>query len=113
MSQNRNKIIDIFVGNTVNAIVHVILQQSISDEDVSKKYLEEVRTSLKSAKKYREKVNPINTVFQRIEAENLKIIIQRKVEKKLHKRIAKGYKDIAIGTVEENVVKILQELKVL
>jgi len=70
MSQNRNKLIDLFVGNISNSVVHMILEKAIDednlrkhydkiDEDnLRKHYDKEFSISLDIAKNYREKINP-------------------------------------------------------
>lgn len=61
MPQNKNKLIELFIGNISNAIVHNILEKAIDKEEIAEKYRKELITSFEVAKKYREKINPINT----------------------------------------------------
>ena len=58
---NRSKLIDKFIGNLSNAIIHKILEKAIDDREIASKYEKELTTSFKIAKKYREKINPIDT----------------------------------------------------
>ena len=37
MTQNRNKLIDLFIGNIANAVVHKILEQAVDDEILREK----------------------------------------------------------------------------
>ena len=55
MTQNRNKLIDLFIGNISNSVVHEILEKAIDNEEISRRYEKELTTSLEIAKKYREK----------------------------------------------------------
>lgn len=60
MSQNRNKLIDLFIGNISNSVVHIVLERAIDEENIRNRYNKELSTSLDIAKRYREKVNPPN-----------------------------------------------------
>ena len=61
MPQNRNQLIELFIGNITNAIVHRILERAIDKEEIADKYRKELITSFEVAKKYREEINPINS----------------------------------------------------
>ena len=61
MSQNRNKIINLFIGNIANAIIHRTLEKATKQEELLNRYEKELLTSLEIAKRYREKINPIST----------------------------------------------------
>ena len=63
MVQNRNKLINLLIGNISNSVVHDILENAIDNEEIANKYEKELTTSFKIAKKYREKINPINSFF--------------------------------------------------
>ena len=56
MVQNRNKLIELFLGNVSNAVVHEILQKAIEKEQIADKYRKELKNSFELAKKYREKL---------------------------------------------------------
>ncbi|MBS3166431.1 hypothetical protein J4444_04880 [Candidatus Woesearchaeota archaeon] len=58
MSQNRNKLIELFIGNIANTILHKILEEAISDEGLLDYYKKEEVTSRNVAVVYREKINP-------------------------------------------------------
>ncbi|MBI4154762.1 hypothetical protein HY498_01610, partial [Candidatus Woesearchaeota archaeon] len=58
MVQNRNKLIDLFIGNAANSIVHKILEIAIENNEIASKYNKELVTSRELAQKYREKINP-------------------------------------------------------
>ena len=52
---NRNKLIDTFIGNISNVIVHEILKMAIDDEAIRSRYAKELATSMKTALEYRKK----------------------------------------------------------
>lgn len=111
---NRNKLIDLFVSNLATAIVHQILERAIADrQEISEKYNKEVKNSWEIAKRYREKVNPINKSLPGRDAEDIKMKVINRVKAELKLRIEKGYENINISLVEEFVEKSLQELKVI
>ena len=62
MTQNRNKLIDIFIGNLTNSIVHTILEKAVKEDKdyLADKYRKELITSFEIAKRYRDKINPVN-----------------------------------------------------
>jgi len=55
MVQNRNRLIELFIGNITNSVIHKILEKAINDEDISNRYEKELINSLEIAKKYRGK----------------------------------------------------------
>ena len=63
MNQNRNKLIDLFVGNISNAVVHEILAKAIDVDNIRKHYDKEFGISFVKAKEYRDKINPTGDVF--------------------------------------------------
>ena len=113
MSQNRNKLIDLFIGNISNSIVHRILEKAINDENIRKYYDKEFLTSLDIAKKYRKNINPIDTPLPAKDIKYIKEKITKKVKAELELRISKGYKNINIGLVEPIVNGVLEETKVI
>ena len=62
MTQNRKKLIDLFIGNISNSIVHKILEKAIDNNEIINKYIKEQNISLEIAKKYRERINPTKTI---------------------------------------------------
>ena len=112
MAQNKNKLIDLFIGNIANAVVHKILEQAIDDELLRKYYDKELLNSIEIAKKYREKINPINKPLPEKDAQYIKGKIANKVNSELKLRIAKGYKNINLNLVESVVDKILLDMNV-
>ena len=63
MVQNRNKLIELFIGNASNSIVHRILEKAIAkerNEEISDKYRKELITSFEIARRYRKGINPVN-----------------------------------------------------
>ena len=63
MVQNRKKLIDLFIGNISNSIAHKILEKATDNKDLADKYNKELLNSLNIAKKYRNKINPVNARF--------------------------------------------------
>ena len=112
MVQNRNKLIDLFIGNIANAIVHEILENALSGDVVADKYRKELTTSFEIAKKYREKINPINRSLPDRDLEHIKVKIVNRVRVELNIRISKGYKNIDLFLVDELVDKALKDSKV-
>lgn len=111
MSQNRNKLIDLFIGNISNAILHRILEKAIKQEEISKHYQKEMRTSWDIAVKYREKINPPAN-FPLKDASEIRERLVRKVKTELVSRIAKGYKNLNLSSVEPEVEEALKEMNI-
>ena len=57
---NRNKLIEIFISNLANAVIHRILEKAIDEQEIANAYNKEIKNSWKIAKRYREKINPAN-----------------------------------------------------
>ncbi|MBI2657303.1 hypothetical protein HYX08_01260 [Candidatus Woesearchaeota archaeon] len=110
MAHNRKKLIDLFVGNMSNAILHRILEKAVEDEVIRKYYDKEFLNSLEIAKNYREKINPVHSALK--EASQIKEVIIKKVTNELKIRISKGYKNIDLNLVEPTASNTLSELKV-
>ena len=60
MNQNRNKLIELFIGNASNVVVHKVLGKATDNLDIYSRYEKEVQNSLKKALKYRNNINPID-----------------------------------------------------
>lgn len=112
MSQNRNKLIDLFIGNMSNFIVHKILEKAINKEEISKRYKKEQTNSLEIAKKYRDKINPINEPLPNTDITYIKDKILNKVMYKLKSRISDGYDNIDLSSIENEVDTALKEAKI-
>ena len=112
MTQNRNKLIDLFIGNLANAVLHKILEQAIDDELLRKYYDKELLNSLEIAKRYREKINPINRPLPKKDIEHITNKVINNVNSELKLRIEKGYKNINLDSVEDTVEKILNDMQV-
>lgn len=108
--QNRNKLIDLFIGNLSNSIVHQILERAVSKEIVADKYRKELITSFEVAKRYREKINPPNRALPDRDISYIREKIVSKVKAELMLRISKGYKNIDLGLVEALTDKVLEDL---
>ena len=113
MSQNRNKLIDLFVGNLSNAIIHEILEKAIDIEEIAVRYNKEIKTSFDIAKDYREKINPVDKPLPLKDIEEIRRRIVNNVKNELLLRISKGYKNIDINLVEDILEKYLRELKII
>ncbi|MBL7147718.1 MAG: hypothetical protein ISS82_02735 [Nanoarchaeota archaeon] len=113
MTQNRKKLIDLFIGNLSNSILHKIMEKSIDNEDVATKYEKELTTSFEIAKKYRAKINPINSTFPDKDMDYIKTKIRNKVRAELLVRISRGYKNIDLGLVEKLVDEFLEDMNVI
>ncbi|MBI5392853.1 hypothetical protein HZA96_03195 [Candidatus Woesearchaeota archaeon] len=113
MDQNRNKLINLLIGNLSNAIVHRILVKAIDDELIISRYGKEIRNSIDLANRYREKINPNNRQLPDKDIDYILKSLQLKVKAKLEKRISDGYEGINFSLVEPFVVDALKELKVL
>lgn len=107
---NRNKLLNLFASNLANVIVHRILEKAIDQPEIAKVYTKEVKNSLEIAKKYREKINPIENILPSHNIEELRAKITNKVKRELNLRIKKGYKNINLFLVEEFVDVYLKEL---
>ena len=113
MTQNKNKLIDLFIGNISNAIVHEILEKAINIEEIRSKYNKELKTSLDIAKYFRNKINPINKPLSSIDSSEIKRKITNNIKNELMIRISKGYKNINLDSIEDSVNKFLKETKVI
>ncbi len=60
---NRNKLLNLFSSNLVNAVVHKVLEKSINKPEIINVYTKEIKNSFEIAKRYREKINPIDKVL--------------------------------------------------
>ena len=112
MDQNRNKLIELFIGNMSNAILHKILEKAITDTDIVDRYNKEIKNSFEIAKQYRDKINPLNISFPEKDINYIKNKIIRKVKAELQIRISKGYKNINLDIVEQIMNELLKETKI-
>lgn len=112
MVQNRNKLIDLFIGNISNSIIHKILEIAVNNEEMFDRYEKELTTSFEIAKKYREKINPINPPFPNKDIKYIKNKIKNKVKAELLIRISKGYKNINLELIDEMIDESLKEMNV-
>jgi len=113
MDQNRSKLIDLFIGNISNAILHRILENAIDNKDIANKYIKESKNSWDIAKRYREKINPVSTYLPDKDMNYIKQKITNKVRAELLIRISKGYENIDLNLVEESIDKALREIKII
>lgn len=113
MVQNRNKLIELFIGNISNAIVHEILGKAINDDNVRNHYNIEQRVSFDKARSYREKINPVNKTLPDKDINQIKDKIIKKVKLELQSRASKGYKNINFGLIEIVVENMLGDMNVV
>jgi spore germination protein YaaH len=110
MTQNKNQLIDILIGNLTNAIVHTILEKSIDKQELVSKYRNEVINSYSIAKRYREKINPIDRCLPTVDLNYIKEKLKTKIKVELCLRINKGYQNINLDLVDieiDNALKLL------
>lgn len=113
MSQNRNKLIDLLIGNLSNAILHRILEKAIFENpEIAEKYKKEIINSWQIAKIYREKINPIFSSFPEKDIEYIKDKLIKRVKSELSIRISKGYKNLSPNNIEQEIEQALRELKI-
>lgn len=112
MSQNRNKLIDWFIGNIANAALHRILESAIDDQVIASRYEKEINTSFNIAKSYREKINPVKSSLPSEEIFIIRKKVIARVNSELATRVANGYKNIDFSLVEPCVDLILKEMKI-
>src|SRR3989344_5924840 len=101
MSQKRNKLIELIMGNIANTIIHSILEISIKQdrEELAAKYRKELVNSFEISKKYREKLNPSDRTLPMEEVDIIKI--KNKVLSELNLRISKGYNNIQLNLIDQ------------
>ncbi len=112
MGQNRNKLIALVIGNLSNSIVHTILEKAVKKEELADKYRKELITSFDIAKKYREKINPINEPLPEKDIFIIRNKIIKRVKSELLIRILKGYENIDLSRIENEVDKALREISI-
>ena len=113
MVQNRNKLIELFIGNISNSIIHQILEIAVIKELVADKYRKELITSFELAKRYRKKINPVNRPLKDKDVLYIRAKIINKVRAELIARISKGYKNINLNLVESLVDKSLIKMNIM
>jgi len=113
MAQNRKKLIDLFIGNISNSVVHKILEKAIDNNEIINKYIKEQNISLEIAKRYREKINPTKTILPNKDVDYIRIKIVNRVKAELMLRISKGYKNINLDLIENMVDNVLKKLKII
>ena len=110
---NRNRLIELFISNLANSIVHQILEKAIDEPMFIDKYRHELKNSWQIAKKYRDKINPIDRNLPFHDIHEIKTKLMNKVNSELKLRINKNYKNINLSLVEPFVDNALRGLKVI
>ena len=110
MGQNRNKLLQLLIGNLVNLVVHRVLEQSTMEEILRDHYHKESSTSFEVAQKYREKINPLQRELPDKDTNKIKEEVLRRANNELKLRISKGYQGIDLNLTELILENILKEL---
>lgn len=110
---NWNKLLELFISNLSNVIVHTLLEKATEKSEIASVYAKEMKNSREISKIYREKINPLNTSLPEIDINYIKGKIKRKVQSELLLRISKGYTNINLDEVDEEIDKSLKEMKVI
>lgn len=113
MVQNRNKLINLFIGNISNAVVHEILEKAIDVDEIINKYNKESEVSFEIAKRYREKINPVGKLLPSEDVLKIRNKAINNVKNELEIRILRGYKNIDVALVEDIVDKFLKEMRIM
>jgi len=111
--KNRGQLIELFISNLANSIVHQILEKAISEQIYIDRYDKEMKNSWQIAKNYRDKINPVNRALPSEDVEEVGQKVINKVNAELKLRISKGYQNINLGLVEKYVNKALKEMNVI
>ncbi|MBI4980579.1 hypothetical protein HZC30_03425 [Candidatus Woesearchaeota archaeon] len=112
MPQNRNKLIQLLIGNLVNVVVHKVLEEAVTEDIMRNHYDKESLVSLEISKKYREQINPLQRTLPNEDVENIKTEVLKRAKKELMYHISKGYTGIKLELIEEVLDKLLDELKI-
>ena len=113
MVQNRNKLVELFIANLSNAIIHKILEKAINIKEIASKYNKEIKNSWQIAQYYRKKINPINTPFLIKDIEEVKRKIKNWVLAELKLRIKRGYENIDLTLIDSIIDEDLREMGVV
>ena len=114
MVQNRNKLIDIFIGNVSNVVVHRILERAVFDkEELFDRYRKEMINSFEIAKRYREKINPVSKPLSERDMFYVRERVIRKAISELSLRISKGYVNIDLDNVKMEDDIVLKEMRII
>ena len=113
MTQNRNKLLDLLIGNLANAVVHKVLEEAAGEDSLKKYYYDELSNSIEVARNYRKKINPVSEPLPDKDAAEIRERTISKAEAELKLRVAKGYEKINLGSVGEVTDKLMADLKVV
>jgi hypothetical protein len=116
MTQNKGKLIDLFIGNASNAILHRILENAIlklNQLDIAGRYRKEIINSYEIAKRYREKINPIFSPLPSSDTAQIKSVLLRRIRSEINIRIEKGYKNLDLASAEQEIDDFLKEMRVI
>ena len=109
---NRNKLLELFISNLSNVVVHRVLEKAIDRLEIANKYNKEVINSYDIAKRYREKINPSDKSLPIQDTNRVRTKIINKVKSELNQRISRGYTNIDLSLIEQLVDELLKELMI-
>lgn len=112
MSQNRNKLLSLFIGNLSNAVIHKVLEEAIDNQEITLKYESEIKNSFNLALKYREKINPINTPLPLKDIIKIENKIYKNAVTELRKREQLGYNNIDLSIIPKIIENLLNKSQV-
>ncbi len=112
MPQNRNKLVQLLIGNLVNVVVHKVLEEAVTEELMRDYYDKEILVSLGVAKRYREQINPIQRALPSEDIEEIKAEVLKRAKKELMFRISKGYNVVDLELIKPVLDRLLKELKI-
>lgn len=101
-----------FIGNISTAIIHEILLVSVKSEEVASYYQKEIDNAINRSKKYREKINPVESPLPSKDVEYIKSRIINRVKADLQKRKLEGYKNVDLSLIDSFIDKSLKETKI-
>ncbi len=110
---NRNKLIELFIANLSNAVLHKILEKAIDIQEISLRYSKEIINSWEIAKRYREKINPIGRALPSHDIEGIRNSIIKKVKVEINQRIDRGYENLDFSLVDDFVDDALKHFSVI
>ncbi|MFT4343290.1 MAG: hypothetical protein ACMXYE_00925 [Candidatus Woesearchaeota archaeon] len=113
MTKSRNKLIELFISNITNSVIHKVLEKAIDNSEIAQRYEKEMLNSFTIAMKYREQINPINKQLADKDIEIIQNKIIRKTKSELLHRINKGYTGINLTLVEKITEEELKKAKVI
>lgn len=85
----------------------------MENEILREHYDRESLSSFEVARRYREKINPVQRELPENDVDKIKEEVFKRAGKELRLRIDKGYEGVKLGLLGEILEKVLEELKIL